>query len=276
MSFNNQEGTILQDGNVSIIRNLSFLEVIYIFFLIFIAWLILRIFKKVFPWIAERVSGTKRLYVLALMPLFRIVVIIITILLLFPLILVPTTENLIAVLGAIGIAVGFAIKDYVSSILAGIVYLYEMPYQPGDWIEISGIYGEVKSIGLRTIELLTPDDTIVRIPQLKMWDTPFFNLSGGSKELQCKTNFFLQPKHNASQAKQILYDIAISSPYIQIKKPIDIIVVEKEFSTLYSIKAYPIDSRDQFKLITDLTIRGKTVLITKGFQFSNVPTLIKD
>jgi len=39
-----------------------------------------------------------------------------------------------------------------------------MPYRRGDWISIEGTYGEVKSIGLRAVEIVTPDDTMVVIP----------------------------------------------------------------------------------------------------------------
>lgn len=51
-------------------------------------------------------------------------------------------------------------KDYVSSLLAGIVTPCEMPYRLGDWITVEGVDGEVKSIGMRALEIVTPDDTV--------------------------------------------------------------------------------------------------------------------
>jgi len=51
-------------------------------------------------------------------------------------------------------------KDYVSSLLADIVTPCEMPYRLGDWITVEGVDGEVKSIGMRALEIVTPDDTV--------------------------------------------------------------------------------------------------------------------
>ena len=37
----------------------------------------------------------------------------------------------------------------------GVVTILENTYQPGDWIEVDGTYGEVKAIGLRAVHLVT-------------------------------------------------------------------------------------------------------------------------
>jgi len=50
--------------------------------------------------------------------------------------------------------------------VAGLVTVLENTYQPGDWIEVDGAYGEVKSMAGRAIHLVTADDTEVIIPAL--------------------------------------------------------------------------------------------------------------
>ena len=70
-----------------------------------------------------------------------------------PVLVEPSFENMVAIFGALGLALGFAFKDYANSLIAGIVTLYEMPYRPGDWIEVNGQYGEVRSIGTRAAEV---------------------------------------------------------------------------------------------------------------------------
>lgn len=59
-------------------------------------------------------------------------------------------QNMLALLGAIGIVLGIALKDYASGLVAGIVAVGERPYRNGDWIEINGICGEAKHIGMRS------------------------------------------------------------------------------------------------------------------------------
>ena len=43
---------------------------------------------------------------------------------------------MVTLLGAIGLAIGFALKDYVSSLIAGVVSAVELPYRPGDWVNM--------------------------------------------------------------------------------------------------------------------------------------------
>ena len=58
-------------------------------------------------------------------------------------------SNIVGLLASIGLVLAFALKDYGSCLVAGMVTMLENTYQPGDWIEVDGTYGEVKAIGLR-------------------------------------------------------------------------------------------------------------------------------
>jgi hypothetical protein len=83
--------------------------------------------------------------------------------------------------------------NFVASLIADIATLYEMPHRTGDWISIDGAYGEVKSINMRNVEITTPDDTVVVIPHLKLWNASIFNANDGSQNLQCVADFYLHP-----------------------------------------------------------------------------------
>ena len=87
-----------------------------------------------------------------------------TVILLMNLFLNLSRENVLAVTGTVAVALGFAFKDYASSIIAGIVGLFEAPYRVGDRISIDDEYGEVISYGLRGIRVRTPSDNIVTVP----------------------------------------------------------------------------------------------------------------
>ena len=76
----------------------------------------------------------------------------------------PPAETLIAVLASLGIAVGFASQDIFKNIFGGIMILFDRPFQVGDKIEVENYYGEVIKIGLRSTRIITPDDSMVTIP----------------------------------------------------------------------------------------------------------------
>ena len=227
--------------------------------------------QKTLPWLAERVPGRYRVYLLASVPVLRLAIILGSLVLLVPRIIQPTFENLVTLLGALGIAIGFAFKDYVSSLIAGIVTLYEMPYHPGDWIEIEGEYGEVRTIGMRAVEICTPDDTIVVIPHLKLWDKLIKNANDGTRHLMCIASFYLHPRHDPALVRTTLHQVALTSPYVQLKRPILVLAEEQPWATRYRLKAYPVDLRHQFLFTTDLTLRGKTALRELGIEFAQAP-----
>jgi len=256
-----------------IFRTLSSANLVQIGLIAVGAWLLIALGTALLPWLANRASGRFRFYLLASVPVLRLFMIILALALISTRIIEPTIENLIALLGALGLALGFALKDYVSSLIAGVVTLYEAPYRPGDWIEIEGAYGEVKAIGMRSAEIVTPDDTVVVIPHLKLWDHLIFNGNDGGQNLQCVAEFYLHPRHDAALIKHTLYDVALTSSFLQLKQPIAVIVSEKPWGTQYRLKAYPIDPRQQFHFITDLTVRGKAALTSLGVEFATMPAI---
>ena len=74
-----------------------------------------------------------------------------------------TVTSLLAGIGIVGLALGFAFKDAASNFLSGIYMAIKSPINPGDLISYEDIYGRVKEIGLRatTITSLQGQDIIV-------------------------------------------------------------------------------------------------------------------
>lgn len=232
-----------------------------------LVWLI----QKILPWLANRLHSKRRLWVLALVPTLRLLVMVATIIVLVPLFIELTLQNTIAILSVAGLAIGFALKDYVSSIIAGIVAAYEVPYRPGDWIEVEGQYGEVKRIGMRVVEIVTPNDTVIFVPHLKLWDGLIHNANNGGASLMCVVNFYLAPDHDAHAVCVALEEVALSSAYLKLTKPVVVLAEEQPWGTHYRIKAYPLDPRQQFEFMSDLTVRAKTTLRQMPVSFARIP-----
>lgn len=221
--------------------------------------------------LASRLNGPIRFRVFALVPLTRLVILITALAIAVPIVIEPSLRNMITLLGAIGLAIGFAMKEYVSSLIAGVVSAVELPYRPGDWVKIDDTYGEVKHVGMRTVSVRTPDDDLVAVPHLKLWDTAIFNANNGGISLQCVASFYLHPEHEAGWVRKALRDVALTSAYLKFDKPIIVIAEEKPWGTHYRIRAYPVDPRQQFLFITDLTVRGKQVLSAAGVTPALLP-----
>jgi small-conductance mechanosensitive channel len=229
------------------------------------------VIQKLFPRIAVKLGGKPRFYILASVPLLRLIIIVVTIIVVVPILVEPSFENMVAIFGALGLALGFAFKDYANSLIAGIVTLYEMPYRPGDWIEVDGQYGEVRSIGTRAAELVTPDDTVVVIPHGKLWASLIANANNGTDNLMCVAEFNLEPHHDVSRVMALLRDVAYTCPLTRTFRPVVVVVSNKPWGMCYRLKAYPIELKDQFRFISELTAKGASALASEGVRFVSVP-----
>lgn len=74
---------------------------------------------------------------------------------------------IVASLGLTGFALGFALKDYLSSVLAGLMVMVYQPYRIGDTITVAGETGEVREINLR-YTVLTAQEQDILIPNSSM------------------------------------------------------------------------------------------------------------
>lgn len=141
------------DRIVRIFKTLDQGALIELAVIIVAAGLLIHLLQRLLPWIASRLHGRKRLHLLASVPFVRLLLIVTALALIVPRLIEPSMQNMVALLGTVGLALGFAFKDYASSLIAGIVAIGEKPYRNGDWIEIGGVYGEVRHVGLRAVEV---------------------------------------------------------------------------------------------------------------------------
>ena len=223
------------------------------------AYILIKVVDKLINWFSEQVAKERRLQVKQFLPFLRMMVLTITIVFLMNLFLHLSRDNLFAVTGTIAVALGFAFKDYASSIVAGIIGLFEAPYRLGDRVQLGDNYGEVVTYGLRGIRLRTPEDNIVTIPHNKIWTDSISNANMGALEAQVVTHFYLHHSVDVELVKKILYRIAHTSKYTHLKLPILVWVEETRWGTRFQLKSYPLDARDEFIYKTDLTTRAKQV-----------------
>lgn len=87
------------------------------------------------------------------------------------------TASLVAVLGAAGFAVGFAMQGSLANFAAGVMLLIFRPYNVGDVVEAGGAMGVVRQISLFTTTLNTPDNVRIIVPNGKVFGDTIKNLT---------------------------------------------------------------------------------------------------
>jgi small-conductance mechanosensitive channel len=80
-------------------------------------------------------------------------------------------QGIVAGLGLTGFALGFALKDSISNVLAGMMILLYRPFEVGDRIDIGGLAGRVVHVDLRYTELDNEKERVL-VPNAKMLTDP--------------------------------------------------------------------------------------------------------
>lgn len=249
-----------KDDAIKIINDLQDISFGEIAMVIVATWVAIALVRRMLPFLAERCPNQLRLYLLGAVPITRLLLMTMAVLWIFPIIFNVTFQNFLVLAGGASVAIGFAFKDYVSSLIAGIVAIFERPYRPGDWVEIADDYGEVQTVGLRAMRLRTASDNVITVPHIRMWDSNISNANDGARTLMCVADFYIDPNHDAAKLRDMLRDVALTSAYLALDKPVLVMLNQKPWGTHYKVKAYPFDMRDQFAFISDLTIRGKQAI----------------
>jgi potassium efflux system protein len=74
------------------------------------------------------------------------------------------TTSMAVVFGALSIGIGFGLQNIFNNFISGLILLFERPIQVGDYVEVNGIWAEVKEINVRSTIVQTFDNATVIIP----------------------------------------------------------------------------------------------------------------
>ena len=73
-------------------------------------------------------------------------------------------EKLTIIISAFGVGIGFGLQNIVNNLVSGLILAFEKPIQIGDIIEVDGVSGTMKEIGIRSSKVATGDGAEVIIP----------------------------------------------------------------------------------------------------------------
>ena len=118
------------------------------------------------------------------------------------------TTSFIAMLGAIGLAVGLALQGSLGNFAGGVLILFFKPYRLGDIIEAQGYTGRVWDIQIFNTILITYDNQRIVIPNGLM--------SNG-----CIKNIFVEPQRRVDIEFGISYGDSIEQARAAIQSVID-------------------------------------------------------
>ena len=146
------------------------------------------------------------------------------------------TASLITLLGTSSLAVGLALKDFLSNVTAGAIIVFQRPFEIGDTIEISGTLGVVEKMDLFSVRLKTPHHEIVSIPNgIFVKDRVINKAYQGIRRLELNIGIAYEADINA--AKKILTELVQSDKRV-LTDPMPIVGISELAESSVNIVVY--------------------------------------
>jgi small-conductance mechanosensitive channel len=222
------------------------------------AYLLLRFSSR----LVENLGGVfveRRLLFQKLGTFFRFAVYLVTIVSVILLSFRISREVLALLGGTTAIAVGFAMKDLAASVVSGVMIMFDRPFQLGDRVSFAGEYGDIVTIGLRSVKLRTLDDSIVTIPNNRFMTDVISCGNYGVLDMQIMIDFHIGIDQDLQRAREIVREAAIVSAFVHLPKPVTVTVSQLLLDGLVAmrlrLKAYVLDTQYEKTFETDVTLR---------------------
>jgi len=212
-------------------------------FVIIAAGLLLRIVNKIVQNMGE-VFAERRLMLQKFNAFLRFGVYLATIVVVIFLSFELSREVMTIIGGGTAVAIGFATKDLVASLVAGMMIIIDRPFQTGDRVSFDGHYGDITSIGLRSVKLVL--------------------------DMQVMIDFHIGLDQNAQLAGDLIREAAATSRFVYLPKPIVVLVsqelLEQCVALRLRLKLYVLDTQYEKAMETDLTLRVMGAFAKHGIQ----------
>jgi len=158
---------------------------------------------------------------------------------------IPMT-GFIAIIGAAGLAIGFALQGSLSNFAGGVLLLVFRPFNVGDFIEAAGYSGTVREIKILYTIMVTPDNKTVVIPN--------GNLSNNSV-----VNYSAEETRRVDLTFGVSYDTDISKVKTVIAKdpaPFARVVEHGDSSVNFAVRVW-VEKEDYWTVFFDMQERVK-------------------
>ncbi len=114
-------------------------------------------------------------------------------------------------LGIIGFTIGFALKDIAENFVAGVLLLWQQPFDIGDAVSVGGYSGTVTSIQIRATTVRTWEGLLVIIPNADVYSNAITNYSQIDKR-RISLAVGVDYESNLPQVSEVMVEVANNLP----------------------------------------------------------------
>jgi small-conductance mechanosensitive channel len=116
-------------------------------------------------------------------------------------------DRLTIIMGALSVGVGLGLQGLVNNLVSGLIISFERPVNVGDFIEVSGQAGTVKSIGFRSSVISLTDGACLVIPNGDLLSQHLVNWSMAKNAKRVHLNVGVAYGSNLEKVKALLLSL---------------------------------------------------------------------
>jgi small-conductance mechanosensitive channel len=242
-----------------------------------LAYVLARLSSALLTALADRLVAA-RFRVTLLIPVFKLAIYGTAFYFAFRMLFDLSANQLLALSGVLGAAIGFGLKDLLADLVGGLIIVAEKPYQIGDKVAIGDHYGEVVDIGLRSTSIDTPNDNLVTVPNYLFFNESIANGNAGAAEMLVVVEFYVDPESDAGRAREIVEEAMLTSRYVYVTDALryEVLLDDEVHYRRIVGKAYVNDLRNEFPFRTDVTDRALKAFEREGIESPKVPSGITE
>jgi small conductance mechanosensitive channel len=154
------------------------------------------------------------------------------------------TSSFVAILGAIGLAVGLSLQGSLSNFAGGVLIILFKPFKVGDAIEAQGVAGTVSEIQIFVTKLVTGNNQTIFVPNGILSNGVITNFSLG-KNRRANLLFNISYDTNIKTAKEIVMQVLENNPIV-LKTPAPTVVVNLLTDAAIQLAIRPWSKNDDF------------------------------
>ena len=173
-------------------------------------------------------------------------------------------SSLVALLAAVGFAIGMALQGSLGNFASGILILTLKPYKAGDWIQVEEKFGKVEEIGIFSTTIVSPGNKTLIIPNSKITDGVVSNYSKKGM-VRLEVNVTMPYAESFPRIKGIIQKSIKSVPNI-LPEPVTEIGIETFDSHSIELTVRPYVHPENFWQVTFDTHEA----IKKAFSENNI------
>jgi len=174
------------------------------------AWILAKLLSRVIHRALKLAGGVPRLLEDILVGTIRWVVVIVGIIMALAALEV-SIGPLLAVVGAIGFVIAFALQDSLSNFASGLMILFFRPFDVGDVVEAGGVSGKVTTMNLVSTTIKTFDNKNMLVPNNKIWNDVITNATSVATR-RVDMEFGIGYDDDIDKAQAILEEIVAAHP----------------------------------------------------------------